>query len=58
MLVDSDLQSNQIADLCVNNEIYENIGVEIQINNETYEVIGVYRPPSSSLPEYNTIFFK
>ena len=47
MLVDSDLESNLIADLLVNFKIYESIGVEIKINWETQEIIGVYRPPSS-----------
>ena len=58
MLVDSDFESNLIADISVNNEIYESIGVEIKINNETYAILSVYRPPSSSIPEFNTNFFQ
>ena len=48
VLVDSDLESNLIADLLVNNEIYESIGVEIKIN----------RPLSSSISDFNTNFFQ
>ena len=58
MLVDSDFESNLIADLLVNNAIYESTGVEIKINDETNEVIGVYLPPSSPIPHFNTNFFQ
>ena len=47
VLVDSDLESNLIADLLVNNEVDENNGVEIKINDESHVVICVYRPPAS-----------
>ena len=57
MLVDSNLESNLIADLMINNEIYENIGFKIKISDETYEVNDVIRPPSSSLSDLNTNFF-
>ena len=57
VLVDSDLESNLIADLLVDNEIYESIGVKIKINYETYEVIAVYRPQSSSKSDFKTNFF-
>ena len=37
MLVNSDLETNLIADLLVNKKKYESLGVEIKRNDETHE---------------------
>ena len=58
VLGDSDLESNLNADLLVNNETFESVAVEVKINSAIYAVIGVYRPPSSSLLDFNINFFQ
>ena len=57
-VADSDLESNLNGDFLVNNEIFESVAVKVKINSATYAVIGVYRPPSSSLPDFNINFFQ
>ena len=58
VLVYSDLENNLNADLLINNKIFERVVEEVKINCVTYAVIGVYRPPSSSLPDFNINFFQ
>ena len=58
VLVDSDLESNLNNDLLVNNEIFENVAVEVKINSASYAIICVYRPPSSSLLDFNMNFLQ
>ena len=57
MLVVCDLESNLAADLLVNNEIYESIGVEIKKIMKLTRLLAFYRPPSSSVSDFNTKFF-
>lgn len=57
ILADRALGCLSIGDLCVVNQTYESCSVSFKINNVNYIIVGIYRPPASSLLNFNQSFF-
>ena len=57
VLVRSNLSSVVIPELTCNNDCYESVGVSVVSRGRTIEVMGVYRPPCSSLSDFNARYF-
>ena len=58
VLVSTDLQSEEVTELSIVNDIFEACAVKILANNKEYLLVGVYRTPSGSCTEFNLHFPK
>jgi len=57
VLIKNCLSSSLQEKLTINNDTFESVGVEINSLNEKFSILGVYRPPSSSISNFNDVFF-
>ena len=55
--VKSYLTADAIPELTVVNDQFESIGVRIKLSQDIF-IIGTYRPPSSSIDEFNSEYFE
>ena len=55
------IQSNIIATIILHltavNEVFESLVVELVNNNNKFRIAGIYKPPSTSLLDFNALFF-
>ena len=57
ILIQSNITAAIIPHLTAVNEVFESLAVELVINNNKFNIVGLYRPPSTSLVDFNAIFF-
>lgn len=57
ILVRNNIHSQLLPQFTLNNNVLEVCSVELCINSSTYNVVGVYRPPGSSVADFNNTFF-
>lgn len=57
VLTDRALGCSRLVNLCLVNDAVETCAVSFKLNNIYYAIVGVYRPPSSSISDFNHFFF-
>ena len=57
ILIQSNITAAIIPHLTAVNEVFESLAVELVINNNKFKIVGLYRPPSTSLVDFNALFF-
>ena len=58
ILIQSNITVAIIPYLTAVNEVFESLAVELVINNNKFKIVGLYRPPSTSLVDFNALFFQ
>ena len=61
IFVDKNIDSAELSNLFVNNDVFDSAGIRITIGKEIINILGVYRPPRSSdgfqtLDRFNSMF--
>ena len=55
--IKNELQSSEITEFSINNEIMESVGAKVSIYNKNINIIGIYKSPRSLLDQFNGQFF-
>ena len=57
ILIQSNITALLIPHLTAVNKVFESLAVELVNNNYKFHIVGIYIPPSTSLVDFNTLFF-
>ena len=57
ILIQSNITAIIIRHLTAVNEVFKSLAVELVYNNDKFRILDTYKPPSTSLADFNAIFF-
>ena len=56
ILIQSNITATIIPNLTAVNEVFESLAVGLVNNNNKFCIVGIYKPPSTSLVDFNALF--
>ena len=56
ILIDNKFQANTLPSLTINNDLIESVGVKMEVDGKSLNLLCVYRPPSTSINDFNVAF--